>query len=217
MKIRLSVVDDQQLVRKGIVSLLTKSALFDVVNEFNDGEDFVNYYKTNVTDKPDIVLLDYSMPHLDGLSVCKWLQKTNSTIKPIILSLFNDKMLIQLFIQHGARAFLAKTSPTDELITALKEVYCNNFYFNDYITNKMLIELVQQKKIKPTFKKGLSLTLREKEIAVLICKELSYKEIAEKLSISLRTVESHKTNILEKIGASKVTGLVVYATKKRWV
>ena len=217
MKIRLSVVDDQQLVREGFISLLAKSALFDVVTEFNDGEDFVNYYKTHTTEKPDIVLLDYSMPRLDGLSVCKWLQKTNSTIKPVILSLFNDDMLIQLFVQHGARAFLAKTSTTNELVTALKEVYCNNFYFNDYITNKMLIELVQQKKIKPTFKKGVSLTHREKEIAVLICKEFSYKEIAEKLTLSLRTVESHKTNILEKIGANKVTGLVVYATKKGWI
>jgi DNA-binding NarL/FixJ family response regulator len=217
MKIRLAVVEDQTVVRQGLVALLTNNNLFHVVGEFENGETFVNYYSNQTINLPDIVLLDYYMPKLDGLGVCKWLKQNKPTVKPVILSLYNDKSIIQDFIIHGARAFLSKDTPIDKIIATLTAVYSNNFCFNEFVSTELFATLTKRNTNYSKPKKGLILTSREKEIAVLISKEFSYKEIANKLGISLRTVETHKTNILEKIGATKVTGLVVYVSKKGWI
>ena len=132
------------------------------------------------------------------------------------------KGVIQIFEQHefaenGASGYLLKSASVEELGDAIREVYHNGFYFNEFLANETVVELVQNKKINPIFKETIKLTQREREVAELICAQLSYKEIANKLGISKRTVESHKNHILEKIGATKVTGIVVYAAKKGWV
>ncbi len=217
MKIRLSVVDDHTLYRKGLIKLLENFKEVYCINEFENGEAYINHLSENKGKQDHIVLLDYQMPKMDGIGVCIWLKKNKFKIKPIIISQYDDQYTIQKFINNGAAGYLLKATTIEELREAITQVHHNNFYFNEHFPNKLIIDLVQKKSIEPKFNEGEELTDREKEIAKLICQELSYKEIATKLEISTRTVETHKNNILEKIGATKVTGIVVYATKKRWV
>lgn len=218
MKIYLTVVDDHNLYRKGLIGILNTFKEVDVINEFENGEDFINHLNYNTSKgNTDIVLLDYQMPKLDGIGVCSWLKKNRPKIKPIIISQYDDRYTIQRFINRGAAGYLLKATTIEELHEAIIQVHHNNFYFNEHFPNKMIIDLVKRESIKPHFNEGEDLTGREKEIAKLICQELSYKEIATDLEISTRTVETHKNNILDKIGATKVTGIVVYATKKGWI
>ena len=218
MKIRLAVVDDHNLYRKGIVKILELFEDIGSIKEFDDGAKFIQHFSANSQKQdPQIVLLDYQMPEIDGIAVCIWLKINRPNIKSIIISQYDDHFTIQKFISNGAVAYLLKSTTVKELQEAVIQVYQNNFYFNEHFSNKMIINLVQNKEIDPKFKEEEELTTREKEIAKLICQELSYKEIATNLKISTRTVETHKNHILEKIGATKVTGIVVYATKKGWV
>ncbi len=217
MKIHLSVVDDHTLYRKGLIKILDSFEEVYHINEFGNGEDYINHLLDDTKKDDHIVLLDYQMPKLDGVEVCVWLKKNKPKVKPIIVSQYDDQYTIQKFINNGAVGYLIKATTIEELREAITQVHDNNFYFNEHFPKKLIIDLVQQKSIEPKFNEGEELTDREKEIAKLICQELSYKEIATKLEISTRTVETHKNNILDKIGATKVTGIVVYATKKRWI
>ena len=217
MKIRLVVVDDHTLYRKGLIQILKGFDEVDLIQEFENGEDYVNFLSNTSEKETHIVLLDYQMPKLDGISVCIWLKNNRPKIKPIIISQYDDKHTVQKFINNGAVGYLIKATTVEELYDAIIQVHNNNFYFNEHFSNKMIIDLVQNRSIEPNFNEGEEITEREKEIAKLICQELSYKEIATILDISTRTVETHKNNILKKIGATKVTGIVVYATKKGWV
>lgn len=217
MKIRLAVVDDHNLYKKGLVKLLEAFEEVSVIDEYNDGEEFINHFNTTNKRDPHIVLLDYQMPKVDGVGVCIWLKINRPNVKAIIISQYDDHYTVKKFINKGAVGYLLKATTIEELHEAIIQVYTNNFYFNSHFSNKMIIDLVQKESIVPHFNDDDELTIREKEVAKLICQELSYKEIATNLEISTRTVETHKNNILEKIGATKVTGIVVYATKKGWI
>tara|TARA_R110001592_G_scaffold36893_2_gene123624 strand:- start:14393 stop:15046 length:654 start_codon:yes stop_codon:yes gene_type:complete len=217
MKIRISIVDDHNLYRKGVIQIFEQHEEFEIVNEFKDGVHYVNYLENDNTDNIDIVLLDYHMPVMDGVDVCKWIKINKHNVKVIIVSQYDNSLVIQKFAENGASGYLLKSASVEELGDAIREVYHNGFYFNEFLANETVVELVQNKKINPIFKETIKLTQREREVAELICAQLSYKEIANKLGISKRTVESHKNHILEKIGATKVTGIVVYAAKKGWV
>ncbi len=220
MKIRVSIVDDHCLVRQGLIITLHKIKKVEVINEFENGEDFVNHLKNNNEPDPHIVLLDYQMPKLNGIEVCSWLKENKPDIKPIILSVYNDNLLVENAIQQGAVGYLLKSGDAEEIRKAIQEVYKSKFYFNEQFSQQMLIDLAQcnqPNRINPNSNKNIELTSREKEVLLLICQELSYKEIAVELGLSTRTVEEHKKHIFSKIGATRVSGVVFYAFKKGWI
>lgn len=217
MKIRLAIVDDHNIIIEGLKMLFQHIEEVELINCFSDGDYFVNDLLKNTDNDPDVVLLDYHMPILNGLGVCTWLRQNRPNIKALIMSQYDDNHTIQKFIEKGASGYLLKSTTVEELKEAIIEVNKTHIYFNDLVSTSMLMNLVQERRIKPKFKFGAELSEREREIARLICLEYSYQDIADELKISRRTVEAHKSHILEKIGATKVTGIVVYATKKGWV
>jgi DNA-binding NarL/FixJ family response regulator len=152
------------------------------------------------------------MPKLNGVEVCSWLKENKPHIKPIILSIHDNQYIIENAIQQGAVAYVLKDANKEKIQKAIQDVHSSGFHFNEQFSHQMLIDLTQNKKINPN-----ELTDREKEVAILICEGLSYKQIAAKLEISTRTVEDHKKNILRKIGATKVAGVVRYSINKGWV
>ena len=216
MNINISVVDDHNLYRKGLINILNTFEEISSIKEFENGEHFIASHKEDSFSNHDIVLLDYQMPKLNGLEVCSWLKINRPKIKIIMLSQYMDNQTINKCIQHGASAYLLKTISIMELHEAIIQVHNNDFYFNEICTAQSVISILQKDNTNSLIK-DIKFTKREKEIIGLICKELSYKEIANKLTISIRTVEKHKDNILEKIGATKVTGIIIYASKKGWV
>ncbi len=217
MKIEISVVDDHNLLRKGLIQIIKKFENITVDREFEDGLDYINHVIEYPEDTAGIVLLDYHMPKMDGIEVCLWLKKNARHIKAIIISQYDDSGTIKRLVQSGASGYLLKETSLEELENAILEVSANGFYLNENLNSQAIAKLVKTKNINSSFRKNISLTKREKEVAQLICLELSYKEIADKLDISKRTVETHKDHILRKIGATKVTGIVVYAAKKGWI
>ena len=215
MNICVVVVDDHNLYRKGMINILSLFTEIKDILEFSDGKDYVDYLIENPKENNHIVLLDYMMPLMNGNEVCVWIKINRPLIKSIIVSQFDDQHTIRKVKKNGANGYLLKDTSLGDLKKAILSVHQNKDYY------KTLLPLLgSENNLNNDYQEvieGDELTEREKEIAKLICQELSYKEIATQLDISTRTVETHKNRILKKIGSTKLTGIVVYATKHGWI
>lgn len=217
MKIKTAIVDDHHLFRKGLIRVLEDYKQFELWGEFKSGDDLIKKLSSDSFNIPDVLIVDYQMPGMTGIDVCKWLKENMPEVKPIIISQYDEEFIIQKAVKNGAMGYLLKTSTVADMVQAVESAFRCKYFFNDVVSVETLISLVQQRDIFPEFNPNPELTEREKDIIKLICKELTYKQIAEKLSISQRTVEAHKENILTKIGANKVTGIVLFAAKSNIV
>jgi DNA-binding NarL/FixJ family response regulator len=215
-EIKAGVVDDQHLFRKGIIALLNSLKGIHVLLEAGNGNDLIKQL-SDIEEKPDVLLLDLKMPGMDGIETTKILRKDHPGIKIIILSIYNDERFILHLLECGAHAYVFKDAEPEELEKAIRAVANDGFYF----TGKIL-EVLQrhQKKRKGSLNLDHShyqFTEREAEVLKLICREYTTEEIAKELSISPRTVEGHRNNLLLKTGSKNVAGLVVTAIKNRLV
>lgn len=210
-KIRIALADDQLLFRKGLASLLNSFANIELLYEAGNGEALLNLIKTS-GQVPDIVMLDLNMPVLNGIETTQALKQLYPDIRIIVLSVHNEEKFIIRMLELGINGYLFKESEPAEVEEAIHAVMKNDFYMNDQMLKAMRNSL-SHKKEKVSLDAPLVLTLREKEILNLICKECTAAEIADKLSISVRTVEGHRNNLMQKTGARNVVGLVVYAMK----
>jgi DNA-binding NarL/FixJ family response regulator len=207
--IKLAVVDDQHLFRKGLISLIKEFEEIDIVIEASNGSELVEKLKTK---KPAVVLLDLEMPVMDGIETTEFLQRKYPEIKILILTMHNEEEIILHLLEKGAHGFLLKDQPIETLVDAIYAVIENGYYFNDHISKVMVKGLVRTQKIKPNFHE-VRLSEREIEVVKLICKEYTNKEIADKLFISVRTVDGHREKILQKTKAKNTVGIVMYAIK----
>lgn len=205
----MAVVDDQLLFRRGIISLIKEFEEIEVVIEAGNGKELIEAIKKR---KPHIVLLDLQMPVMDGIETTAYLCEKYPDIKILILTMHDDDEFILHLIEKGANGFLLKNNSIDIVIDAIYSIVENGYYFNDRISKTMIKGLVRSKKIKPVFQ-SVSLSDREIEVIMLICKEYTNKEISERLCISIRTVENHRDKILEKTGARNTAGIVMFALK----
>jgi DNA-binding NarL/FixJ family response regulator len=209
-KIKLAVTDDQQLFRRGLISLLGEFDELQVTLEAVNGKNLLEQLKNKYV---DVVLLDYEMPGMDGAETAAMLREKYPEIKILILTMHNDEEIILHMVEKGAHGFLLKDYDIEIVVDAIYAVMENGYYFNPSISKTILKNLVENKKIKPSFKKGDELSEREIEILQMICAEFTSKEIAEKLFIAGSTVNSHKESILKKTGARNVAGMVLFAVK----
>lgn len=209
--IKIAVVDDHQLVRQGIISLIHEFEGLEVIYEAENGEVLCNLVKKK---EPDVILLDIAMPVMDGIKTTEYLHQNHPNIKILILTNHNDEQMIIHLIQIGAHGFLLKDTGIDTIVDSIHSVTKSGYYFNDHISKEMLKNLMNTEKITPHFKKVI---LSEREIGIikLICKEQTNREIADTLCISVRTVDWHRENILKKIDAKNTAGIVMYAMKNR--
>jgi DNA-binding NarL/FixJ family response regulator len=207
--IKLAVVDDQHLFRKGLISLIKEFEELDIVIEASNGNELIEKLKTK---RPTVVLLDLEMPGMDGIETTEFLKRKYPEIKVLILTMHNEEEIILHLIEKGAHGFLLKDHPIETLVDAIYAVIENGYYFNDHISKVMVKGLLRTQKIKPSFNE-VRLSEREIEVIRLICKEYTNKEIAEKLFISVRTVDGHREKILQKTKAKNTVGIVMYAVK----
>ena len=164
---------------------------------------------------PDIILMDLKMPNLNGVEATKIIQKEYPEIKIIALTSYDSKSFINNMIQVGASSYLIKNATPTEMIFTINEVAKNGFYYNDSVLqtiNDCIVPL--PKNTKSSFDEDF-LTSREKEVLELICKQFNTQEIADKIFISPRTVEGHRTNLLLKTECKNIAGLVVYAIQNK--
>lgn len=209
-KIKMIIADDEILFRSGISFLLQREENIDIVFEANNGQEVIDYLKTS-DNKPDLILMDLKMPELNGVEATKIVHKYYPEIKVIALTSYNSNSFINNMIQVGASSYLVKNSTPNEMIFTINEVATKGFYYNDFVLQVIQDNIAFEKNKQKSNFDGGYLTAREKEILLMICKQMSAVEISEKTFISPRTVEGHRNNLMIKTGSKNVAGLVVYA------
>jgi two-component system nitrate/nitrite response regulator NarL len=206
-KIRLLLVDDHPIVLDGIKSHLGAQPEFEVVGDAANGLDAVRKAKLIL---PDVVLLDINMPAMNGLEAMVHLRKQVPNAKVIILTMHDSKEYIAQIVRLGARGYLLKDCSPTELVSAIKAVHCGEVYFSPTVSKVLVEEMVDGKKAadQPI---PAPLTEREREVLSLIAEGLLNKQIADRLGIGVRTIETHRERIMRKLDIHTVAGLTKYA------
>lgn len=204
-RIKILVADDHPVVRKGLQSCLAKQDRLRIVGEASDGDEALK--KTREL-SPDVVLMDISMPGMNGLAVTEVLRKESPAVKVLVLSVHNNRDYIFRIIQAGAHGFISKEAPPDELLRAIESVYAGEPFFSPEIAKAALNQLVTSGGKKDPF---AQLTSRERDVLVLIAEGQSNKEIANKLGIGVRTIETHRERIMRRLDIHSVAGLTKFA------
>lgn len=213
--IKIVLVDDEELFRKGISFLLSREENINVLFEASNGLELVDFLNGD-NPKPDIVIMDLKMPLLNGIEATKIIRKNFPDIKIVALTSYDSDSFIVNMIDVGAVSYLIKNTTPQELFATINEVAEKGFYYSDYVMNIIQKDIVAHKKSKCSFDTNF-LTSRELEVLQLICKQKSTIEIGEKLFISPRTVEGHRNNLLLKTESKNIAGLVVFAIQNNFV
>jgi DNA-binding NarL/FixJ family response regulator len=209
---KVAVVDDHVLLRSALARLICSFENYSVAFEASNGKEFID--KLSKVVLPDIVLLDINMPEMDGYATASWLTKHHPHIKILALSMESDDNNIIQMIKLGAKGFLMKNVEPEELNDALNSVLAKDFYLSDTISGKVISGLQSgtQKASEPE-----ALTEKEKDFLRLICTELTYKDIAERLFISPRTLDDYRNALFEKLNVHSRMGLAIYALRNKLV
>lgn len=210
--IKLCIVDDHAMVRSGLKMLLNEKEHITVIGEASEGDEAI---KLALLLKPDVVLMDLSMPHgKDGLTATKELKQLLPAVAVLILTMHDDDEYLFQGIHAGASGYILKSAPHEELLTAIRTVAEGNAYLYPTATKRLMSEYLERSAVGDNGRALDMLSEREKEVVSLVAKGYSNKEVAEQLVISIKTVESHKANVMDKLGLKTRPDLVRYAMKK---
>jgi two-component system response regulator NreC len=204
-KIKVLLVDDHQIILDGIKSLLENTDDVQVVATANNGNEALNTLKLLTV---DVILMDIDMPGLNGIDATRQIHEKYKGVKVIMLTMHSESSMIKNLIEIGAYGYLVKNSSKEELLDAIYKVAKGEKYFSSEVT----MSLLNPEKSKTSDIK-IDFTQREIEIIQLLADGLTNKEIGDKLFISHRTVDTHRTNIMKKVGVSNVAGLISFAIK----
>lgn len=209
------IVDDHKLFREGLVFMISKMKGFEVVGEASSGIAFLELIEKV---QADIVIMDIAMPGIDGVSATATALEKYPELKVIALTMFCDEEYYYKMIQAGVSAYILKESGKDELAAAMNAVVNGENYFSQKILHNIIVNMNSNKTIKTAEKpQEIRLTRRETEILTLICQGMSNAQISDRLCLSLRTVEGHKSNLFSKTGVKNSISLVMLAMKMRLV
>ncbi len=200
------IADDHAMFADGISSILDTEADINVIGKCLDGPSVLEFLKEN---KVDVLLLDVNLPGMSGIDVCKTVTAKHPEVKVIAISMFNEESFVTEILNNGAKGYVLKNTGRDELLKAINTVLTGKSYFSDDVTETIMKGLMSQRTGSKKAKKEIpKISRREKEVLDLIVKEHTTQEIANKLFISLKTVESHRSNLLAKMNARNTAGLV---------
>lgn len=207
--IRILIADDHRVFRDGIISILENLEDIHVVGEASDGREVLEQMESA---NPDVVLLDISMGNVNGIDTAIILKQSYPTAKILVLSMHHESSYIVRMLEVGAAGFLLKDSGSRELVNAIRTVAEGGVYYSKQVSAAIIEHLTNRTKGKEK-RINIPLTKREQEVLRLIAEENSNAEIADRLFISIRTVDTHRRNLLEKLGAKNTAGLVKAAIK----
>ncbi len=208
MTIKIALTDDHPMVLKGIQSMLADTKEVTFVGVYNNATETIDNIEN---DQPDILLLDINLPDMNGIDLCKKLKKNNELLKIIAISNFDEISFVKRMLNNGASGYLLKNTDKLELLEAFKTVLSDEQYLQKDIQKKLLNQTLGKKTKNTLFTK---LTRREEEVLHAISEELTTQEISEKLFISPKTVETHRMNLMSKLGAKNSVGIIKTAIEK---
>jgi len=212
-RIKVAIADDHKLFRDGVLLLLSTIDEIEAVFDAENGQQLLNKMKQVSDDeRPDVVLVDLKMPVLDGMQTTRAMLQDFPDVRIIILTMIDDDDYILTALDHGAHGYLLKDTSKAELKEAIEAVYTQGHYFNAKTSQAMLKGLKKKGKAA-SLSNQINVTSREHEVLQLICEEMTTQEIADQLFLSIRTVESHRKNIMDKLDAKNTAGLVLKAVK----
>jgi DNA-binding NarL/FixJ family response regulator len=206
--IKILIADDHPVVREGLIAMLSREADFKVIGEAKDGVEAVNKAKEL---SPDVVLMDLRMPEMDGVEAIRQIRPAMPDVKFIILTTYSDDDYIFSGIEAGARAYLLKDAPREDLFKAIRSVYRGESLIQPVVASKLLDRFSQLSRRTPSVEE---LSERELEVLCLMAKGAANKEISAELNIAQSTVKTHITNIFQKLGVNDRTEAVTQALKK---
>jgi two-component system, NarL family, response regulator NreC len=211
-RISVLLADDHLVVRKGLRSILERQPGIQVVGEAADGHEAVALAETL---SPEVVIMDITMPHLNGIDAAAQIVKRNPKLGVIILSVHSDETYILRALNSGARGYLLKDSAETDLVKAVDTVAQGKPFFSPAIAETLLedyMRFLQQRNLQDSYD---LLTDREKEILQLLAEGKANKEIAGLLNLSVYTVETHRSNLMQKLGLHNTAEIVLYAVRKK--
>lgn len=209
MKKKIAIVDDHVLIAQAIKGIISNFKNFEVIYECENGKELIDKI-TKKNQLPDIVLLDISMPIMNGFETSKWLQEHHPEVMIVVLSMQTDEESINKMIKNGAKSYLLKNVHPRDLEMALNTMLENGYYYPDWASRLIFSSM---NKVKEKLSNKLS--DREKEFLRYCITEMSYKEIAEEMHCSPRTVEGYRDSLFEKLDLKSRVGLAVYAIKNQ--
>ena len=208
---RILIADDHLVMRAGLRLLLERHEDFEVVGEADDGRQAVDQAAVL---KPDVAVVDVAMPNLNGIEATRLMIAANPSIAVVVLSMHTDETYVMRALRSGAKAYLLKSSAETDLIQAVRAVRAGKSFFSPEVSRMLLEDYVRQMGQKGVEDSYDLLTAREREILQLVAEGRASKDVAAHLNLSLHTVETHRTKILQKLNLHSVPELILYAVRK---
>jgi two-component system, NarL family, invasion response regulator UvrY len=206
----IALADDHVLLRKGLADLVSNQG-YTVLFQADNGEEFLEKLKTNAD--PDVVLLDINMPKKDGYDTALWLKRNKPDIKVLALSMYDDENAIIRMLKNGARGYILKDAEPADLKEAIESVLTKGYHYSEMVTGKLIHTINTMDEGDSDIKSTLGLNEKEMAFLKLAATELTYKEIAEQMHLSPRTIDGYRDELFEKLNIKSRVGLVLFAIK----
>jgi DNA-binding NarL/FixJ family response regulator len=212
--ITVGIADDHKIFRKGVILSLRQYTNISFVFEAENGEELLKELETI---QPDVVLMDLRMPGKDGIETTKEVSKKYPDVKVLILTMFEDERFVSHLMENGANGYMLKNADPSEIKKAIMEVMARGYYLNNFVNRVLLKKSANRAKTIPSLNNEIVMSDKEKEVVRLLCMEFTASEIAIKMEISPRTVESIKDRLMERFGLKNTAGLVFFAVKNNMI
>ncbi len=209
---KIIIVDDHEMFRSGIVSLIKQENIGDIVAEARNGKEFLHVLN-KITH--DIVLMDIDMPEMNGIEACERALLDNKSLNILILSMYDDYSYYSKLVSIGVKGFISKSSGKAELERGIQAVGNGESYFSSDLLRNIIIEINKQKEGSDISDDTISFTEQEEKILKLICQGYNSYEIADKMYLSNKTIDNYRSKLLQKTGVKNTVSLVIYAIKNR--
>jgi DNA-binding NarL/FixJ family response regulator len=211
MKTNIIIVDDHTLVSNAIADLINGFKHFEVTNQYRNGQELIDKL-AGLKKQPNIILLDINMPIMNGFETMDYLKINHPAINVLALSMNDDETSIIKMMKAGAKGYISKIVKEEELMNALEHVVAKGFYYTEQVTN-LVFSNFQKKEVANV----LVLTERERELLNYISTDLTYKEIAEKMFVSPKTIDGYREDLFQKFDVKSRIGLVMFAIKNKLI
>jgi two-component system invasion response regulator UvrY len=208
--ITIALIDDHVVLRKSLAVLIQMFSGFNIVIEASNGLDFIEQLK-KTKQTPDIVLLDITMPGMDGVETAQWLKNHHPRTKVIVLTMIKNEYIIIRMLKNGARGYLLKDCDPSELREAIEQVHHKGYYYNDILTPRTRNKETREEQ------NGLQFSVQELSFIRWACTEKTYKEIANEMKISPRTIDGYRDALFKKLNVTSRVGIAIYAIRNQIV